>query len=130
MSRRPTTVKRYASGGLVTKPAKESDGWKDRLDRARPGKDIDRAMPVDPGEASRDENEFRALRGGPSRIGLAKGGKVKRVAGKPIGKEDGLIAAQKGEFVIRKAAVKKYGDRKMAAVNAGTARVSTPKKRK
>ena len=36
---------------------------------------------------------------------------------------------QKGEYVVRKAATRKYGSRKMAAVNAGTAKVSAPKKR-
>ncbi|HXJ61863.1 MAG TPA: hypothetical protein VNU68_34930 [Verrucomicrobiae bacterium] len=57
----------------------------------------------------------------------AKGGKVTKVAGKPVGRDDGLIAAQKGEHVIKRASAQKYGDRKMAAVNRGTAKVTMPK---
>jgi hypothetical protein len=49
----------------------------------------------------------------------AKGGKITRVAGKPIGKEDGLIAAQKGEYVIKKAAVKKLGSGVLNTINKG-----------
>jgi hypothetical protein len=51
--------------------------------------------------------------------GKARGGKIKRVAGKRIGKDDGLIPAQKGEFVVRKAAVKKLGDKAMNTINKG-----------
>lgn len=57
----------------------------------------------------------------------SRGGKITRVAGNPVGKEDGLIAVQKGEFVVRRAAVQKHGPKKMAAVNAGTARITVPK---
>lgn len=48
-----------------------------------------------------------------------KGGKITRVAGKPIGKEDGLIAAQKGEYVIRKSAAKKLGTGVLNTINRG-----------
>jgi hypothetical protein len=51
--------------------------------------------------------------------GSAKGGKIRRVAGKPIGKDDGLIPAQKGEFVVRKSAVKKLGERALGTINRG-----------
>lgn len=47
------------------------------------------------------------------------GGKITRVAGKHIGKDDGLIAAQKGEYVIRKSAVKKLGTAVLDEVNKG-----------
>lgn len=59
----------------------------------------------------------------------ARGGKITRVAGPKRGKEDGTIAVQRGEFVVRKAATKQYGDKKMAAVNRGTAKVTTKGKR-
>jgi hypothetical protein len=48
-----------------------------------------------------------------------RGGKITRVAGKPIGKEDGLIAAQKGEYVIKKAAAKKLGTGVLNKINQG-----------
>lgn len=48
-----------------------------------------------------------------------KGGTIKRVAGKPFGKEDGLIGAQKGEYVVRKAAVKKLGMPALNQINKG-----------
>jgi hypothetical protein len=49
----------------------------------------------------------------------ARGGRIKRVAGKPIGKDDGLIAAQKGEYVVRKAAVNKLGTKALNSINRG-----------
>jgi hypothetical protein len=51
--------------------------------------------------------------------GNARGGKIKRVAGKPIGKDDGLIPAQKGEYVVRKSAVKKLGTAALNQINKG-----------
>jgi hypothetical protein len=50
---------------------------------------------------------------------MPKGGRIIRVAGKPIGKDDGLIPAQKGEYVIRKSAVKKLGVKVLNQVNKG-----------
>lgn len=81
---------------------------------------------------TRDTGEYgswpvKNLNPKPSQVSMAKGGKITRVAGKPVGKEDGLIAVQKGEFVVRKAAVQKHGPAKMAAVNKGTARITIPK---
>lgn len=55
----------------------------------------------------------------PEEIELARGGKITQVAGKPIGKDDGLIAAQKGEFVVRKSAVQKLGLEVMNEINKG-----------
>jgi hypothetical protein len=49
----------------------------------------------------------------------ATGGKIKRTAGPKIGKDDGLIPAQKGEYVIRKSAVKKLGTKVLDQVNRG-----------
>ena len=46
-------------------------------------------------------------------------GRIRRVAGKPIGKDDGLIPAQVGEYVVRRSAVKKLGTRVLNAVNRG-----------
>lgn len=56
------------------------------------------------------------------------GGKITRTTGPKIGREDGVIAAQKGEYVIKKASVRKYGPAKMAAVNSGRAKVTVPGK--
>jgi hypothetical protein len=52
-------------------------------------------------------------------INSARGGKIARVAGKPIGKDDGLIPAQKGEYVVRKSAVKKLGTGVLNTINKG-----------
>lgn len=104
-------------------PAKGQPGWFDNLvkNTRRPrlvddpmdiGGDLDARMSKD---TPRD---------------MAKGGKITRVAGPKRGEEDGLIAVQKGEFVVRKAAVQKHGDRKMAAVNNGTAKITVPKRSK
>jgi hypothetical protein len=49
----------------------------------------------------------------------ARGGKIKKVAGKPIGKDDGLIPAQKGEYVVRKSAVNKLGTKALDTINKG-----------
>jgi hypothetical protein len=49
----------------------------------------------------------------------AKGGRIKRTAGPKIGKDDGLIPAQRGEYVIKKAAVKKLGTKVLNQVNKG-----------
>lgn len=51
--------------------------------------------------------------------GYKRGGPIRRVAGKPIGKDDGLIPAQKGEYVVRKSAVKKLGTKVLNQVNRG-----------
>ena|SRR5208282_4017561 len=55
----------------------------------------------------------------------AKGGLIRKVKGpKPKGsKDDGKITAQRGEFVIKKAAVQKRGVAALNALNAGRARI-------
>ena len=52
-------------------------------------------------------------------LGAATGGKIKAVAGKPIGKDDGMIPVQVGEYVIKKAAVKKLGTAVLDQINKG-----------
>ena len=53
-------------------------------------------------------------------IGYAKGGEVKRVMGpNPKGPDDGYAALDKGEVVIRKSAVKKYGKNMLSKINSG-----------
>jgi hypothetical protein len=49
----------------------------------------------------------------------ARGGRIKRTSGPRIGKDDGLIPAQRGEYVIRKSAVKKLGTKVLGQVNRG-----------
>ncbi len=49
----------------------------------------------------------------------SNGGKITEVAGKPIGKDDGIIAAQRGEFVVKKSAVKKLGSAVLNEINKG-----------
>lgn len=75
---------------------------------------------VDPTPATQDKNEMRRLftREPDAEIGMRRGGKVKAT---------GPVKVHQGEFVVRKAAAQKQGARKMAAVNAGTARITVPK---
>lgn len=119
--------KGYAQGGSVSSPSK------------RPGyEDDDESPPRAPATKWNDPTaydprfmppEIAEQFNAPDELGgYKKGGKIKRVAGKPIGKDDGVIAAQKGEYVVRKAAAQKYGARKLGAVNRGTARISAGKK--
>jgi hypothetical protein len=63
-------------------------------------------------------------------MGKAKGGKITATAGKKVGKDDGVIPAKKGEYVVKKSSTSKYGDNKMAAVNRGTAKISAPARAK
>lgn len=90
--------------------------------------ETDRYMQIDPSPATTDKNVVRGLppkNPHDNEQGLAKGGKVTRPVGGKRGKEDGLVAVQKGEHVIKKSSARKYGDKKMAAVNKGTAKVTT-----
>jgi hypothetical protein len=50
---------------------------------------------------------------------MARGGKIKHTSGPRIGKDDGLIPAQRGEYVVRKSAVKKLGTKVLNQVNKG-----------
>lgn len=86
---------------------------------------------IDPSPATADRNVVRGLppkNPEDNEQGLAKGGRVTRPIGGKRGKDDGLIAAQKGEFVVRKSSAQKYGPKKMAAVNRGTAKITAPKR--
>jgi len=49
----------------------------------------------------------------------ARGGRIKHTSGPKIGKDDGLIPAQKGEYVIRKSAVNKLGTKALGQINKG-----------
>jgi hypothetical protein len=50
---------------------------------------------------------------------MARGGKIRRTSGPRIGRDDGLIPAQKGEYVVRKSAVKKLGTGVLNTINKG-----------
>lgn len=76
---------------------------------------------VDPSPATGDRSEMKALADRADEVGMRKGGKVKAT---------GPVKVHKGEFVVRPEATKKQGDRKMAALNAGKARVTVSKGRK
>ena len=51
--------------------------------------------------------------------GAARGGRIKRTVGPKIGKDDGLIPAQRGEYVVRRSAVKKLGTKALNTINKG-----------
>ncbi len=52
-------------------------------------------------------------------LGKSRGGKITRVSGTPSGKDDGKIPVQRGEYVVRRSAVKKLGTAALAEVNRG-----------
>ena len=51
--------------------------------------------------------------------GYRRGGRIRSTSGPKIGKDDGLIPAQKGEYVVRKAAVNKLGTKVLGQINKG-----------
>jgi hypothetical protein len=51
--------------------------------------------------------------------GHSAGGKIAMTLGKPVGKDDGMIPAQEGEYVIKKSAVQKLGTKVLDKVNEG-----------
>jgi len=51
--------------------------------------------------------------------GMKRGGEIRHVSGKPIGKDDGIIAAQRGEFVVRRSAAQKLGEKALNEINKG-----------
>ena len=110
----------------VRKPPLGKD-WKDKIPRQ--GRDPGDYPSVfdELDDSTRDQNVMDGTGRSPGTVQMKSGGKVTRVTGPKRGKEDGLIAVQKGEFVVRKAAAIKYGPAKMRAVNAGTARITVPK---
>lgn len=83
----------------------------------------DPGIRIDPSPATTDRN---VVRGMPPRNpedneqGMARGGKVKAT---------GPVKVHKGEHVIKRASSQKYGDKKMTAVNKGTAKVTAPKRK-
>jgi hypothetical protein len=111
--------KGYADGGEVD-PFRQGFPPADPGERRNRLADIDRMMKKEAADRKKD----------PDPTGFKKGGAVRKVTGKPIGRDDGLIAAQRGEYVVKRASVQKYGEPKMAAVNAGTAKITTRRKSK
>ncbi|HXC80145.1 MAG TPA: hypothetical protein VNU19_24200 [Candidatus Acidoferrum sp.] len=100
-------VRGYAEGGEVD-PANDNFGAK--------------ALTPDQFDARLKEVLSKIPPGGtrkPKDDGKASGGQIKRVTGKPVGKDDGMIPAQKGEYVIRKSAVQKLGTGVMDKINEG-----------
>jgi hypothetical protein len=58
--------------------------------------------------------------GGPGEGGWYMGGLIDRVSGKnPKGPDEGQINAQKGEYVVKKSSVKKYGKGLLDMINDG-----------
>ena len=88
--------------------------WKDRMPRQ--GRDPGDYSSVfdDIDDATRDDNVRDGLGPRPTQAGMKAGGKVKAT---------GPVKVHKGEFVVRAAAAQKQGTRKMAALNAGKAKV-------
>lgn len=122
---------------IATLPmGKSSNPWVDNLSRNRPMRDNpDKRMNTAAPEAKDRPDIDDKQRYGRDKIvtnetGAAKGGLIKKVGGKPKGKDHGTIPVQRGEFVMKTAAVKKHGAGKMNAVNAGKAKITVPKGKK
>lgn len=111
-----------AAGGLI----ESVRGRDNQIVRA-----TDPSMRVNPDGATSDRNTVRGnapKNPDDNQQGLARGGKIKSVSGKPVGKDDGMIPAQRGEYVVKKSSTTKYGPAKMAAVNRGTAKITKGKR--
>ena len=79
-----------------------------------------RGAKADADKAAKKTPSSDPASGDPTQQGLySRGGKIKHTAGKPIGRDDGLIPAQRGEFVVRKSAVNKLGTKVLNQVNKG-----------
>lgn len=112
---------------------KSDNQWIENLNKNRPMRDnpdkrMNTAAPASPDKPDIDDKE-RRIRDKivTNETGAAKGGLIKKVGGKPKGKDHGTIPVQRGEFVMKTAAVKKYGHATLAAVNAGRAVITVPK---
>lgn len=82
-------------------------------------RNTDPGIRIDPSPATADKNVVRGMapkNPDDNEQGMLRGGKVKAT---------GPVKVHKGETVIRQASSKRYGDKKMAAVNRGTAKVTT-----
>jgi hypothetical protein len=86
----------------------------------------EKKKPSDPNTPSRspppvgeDPNDYGYVGPGERMPSYRRGGAIKRTSGPRIGKDDGLIPAQRGEYVIRKSAVKKLGTKALGQVNRG-----------
>ena len=122
--RKPPPRRRgYDTGGLYGGPGISSgslgqgitSGFNSILGMAKAAK----GLSDDDDDKKKAADVTKALGDAPMDVGMRGGGKIKRVAGKPIGKDDGLIPAQRGEYVVRKSAVKKLGTKVLNQVNKG-----------
>lgn len=90
--------------------------WTDRVMKRRtPRPDAADHADINADPRSADRNNLSRMIQQDAPRQMAKGGKVTRT---------GAIVAHEGEHVVRKAAAVKYGDKKMAAVNKGMAKVT------
>ena len=137
-------IKSYAGGGAVVDDDMGSDAsvdvdkaadairsqsWMQHLGRTRKissAADLRMALPT---PQTNDKMPTVSSVPSASDTGAAKGGMVRRVGGKPVGREDGIIAVQKGEYVVKRSSAAKYGPAKMSAVNRGTAKITTKGRR-
>lgn len=99
-------VKGYDAGGAVRDAMNGVVGMYNAYERGRAYK-----ATADAKEPVVDNGNFDT--------GAARGGKIRRTSGPRIGKDDGLIPAQKGEYVVRKSAVNKLGTKALNTINKG-----------
>lgn len=102
-------------------------GWRDRRDANNPGWfSADPTMNLNADDLSADRNNLPESGPGPQNDPrqFSKGGPVTKVTGPPKGEDDGTISAQRGEYVLSKTAVEKYGRKLIDAVNDGSATIT------
>lgn len=122
MSKKPVSRKKgYADGGTVS-PISADDL------RAAYAKSSEAAKtsPSKPWWSNVNRSSYGKL----DDMGKAKGGKISHTAGPKIGKDTGVIPAQRGEFVVKKSSTEKYGEKKMGAVNKGSAKIVVKAKKR
>jgi hypothetical protein len=124
MAKPARTPRRYQSGGQVD-PNYMSRLVNQGFDTTRGvigmANAMNSLMKGSKGDASPGPNDGLTGGEGPGNptAGARKGGPIKKTYGPKIGREDGIIAAQKGEYVVRKSAVKKLGKHVLDTVNKG-----------
>jgi len=121
-------VRRYQGGGQVSSSAVDPnymsklinqgfDTTKNAINMANSVKSL---MKGSGGDSTPADSSLTGGSGpGNPTAGARKGGPIRKTYGPKIGREDGVIAAQKGEYVVRKSAVKKLGKHTLDQVNKG-----------
>lgn len=121
--------KRYQGGGSVTSSSVDPnymsklvnqgfDTTRNAIGMANAVKSLMNSSKPDASPAA-DTSMTGGAGGGNPTAGARKGGPIRKTYGPKLGREDGVIAAQRGEYVIRKSAAQKLGTKMLNKLNKG-----------